>query len=242
MFIGLIEMIVTPHHDVEGALLHRGCDDDFFHSGIKVGLEQLGGAVGSRRIDDDVNVSEIHIRRAGGIAVSDSLTAYGNAVGVVTDVAIPATVHGIELQQMSRSLRASVEFIDASDGVGWIVPAGAEAESAHAAEAVDCDIHFRVVRSEGMEERGLAAVVVWMAELRAALAAVFSEKIHEPAHAFNVQLVNDRSAVALRSNQPRMAELLEVEGECGFGDTKLERYFPSAKSILTPFNQESKNL
>ena len=65
------------------------------------------------------------------------------------------------------------------------------------------------------------SAVLACAEFGVALAAVIAEKGDKAAHATDVQLVGDGSAMALRLDEPRMTELFEMKGKGGFGNVKL---------------------
>jgi hypothetical protein len=54
VFGGLIEMFITPNHDIEGAFLDWSRDDDLFDPLIKIGLDKVRGSEFSRAFENDL--------------------------------------------------------------------------------------------------------------------------------------------------------------------------------------------
>src|SRR5882762_3539714 len=66
VLVGIIQMIVHAHDDVQSALLDRRRDDHFFHAGLEVKLELLFGAKFAARLQHDID-SQIAPRDVGKI-------------------------------------------------------------------------------------------------------------------------------------------------------------------------------
>jgi hypothetical protein len=78
-----------------------------------------------------------------------------------------------------------------------------------------------LVESERGYKKWIFSALLACAEFGVALAAVIVEKGDKTAHATDVQLVGDGSAMALRLDEPSMTEFFEMEGKSGFGNVKL---------------------
>ena len=44
IFLGLVLVMIDPHHDVDGPFFHRTRDQNFFDTAIEIGIQALRGA------------------------------------------------------------------------------------------------------------------------------------------------------------------------------------------------------
>ena len=146
---GVVEVVVDSHDDVEDVVFDGGGDDDFFDSGVEVGLQGGGVAEGARAFEDDVDAGPVDL---GGVVLGgegELLTVDDDVLLIVRDVVSPATVDGVELEEVGGALGGGVGVVDADELEVGIVESSAEDETTDAAESIDSDFHRDVRKGFG---------------------------------------------------------------------------------------------
>ena len=59
IYLGIVEVVITAHDDVEDVVFDGGGDDDFFDSSIEIGLEGGGVAELAGALEDDVDAGPV---------------------------------------------------------------------------------------------------------------------------------------------------------------------------------------
>ncbi len=135
----IVEIVVAAHHDIQRAVLHRGCHHHLAQALVKVRLQRLWGAELATALDHHVDPHRNPIDRAGigPFAERDSLALQLEAPIIRDDATIPAAMHGVEFQQVRRQFRAARDLVHMDDLDVLAIPPGAEAEAPHATESID---------------------------------------------------------------------------------------------------------
>ena len=143
---GVEQVVVHPDHGVQHALLlHRRRHHHARHALLQIRLQL-------RRLAELAGGLQHHVA-AGPIGLGDLLVARDwnctpfdqQVVAVMPHLAMPATMHGIEVQQVRQRGGIRRRVIDLGEGQfranGRVVQRGPQGEPAHAAEAVDADAY-----------------------------------------------------------------------------------------------------
>ena len=75
--------------------------------------------------------------RSQGVGETDAMAVDGEAVSFARDRHRPASVHAVELEQMSGGFRAALGFVDMDHAEVGIAERGAQRQAAHAPETID---------------------------------------------------------------------------------------------------------
>jgi hypothetical protein len=137
----VVLVVVDAVDDVQGALGRRR-DDHLLHALVEVGLQGLRLLVmRPGRLDHDVAARPVGVGDRGIAAVADRLAVDDHRVVRRAAGHRPGAVDRVELQQVGRAGRICRDLVDLHDRKACPAPARAQAEPAHAAEAVDSNLH-----------------------------------------------------------------------------------------------------
>src|SRR5690606_15991894 len=108
---------------------------------LEVRVQQRGRAELAGALEDDVAAVRLPVDFAWRAAVAERhlLAVDGEAVGVRLDVVVPASVDGVELQEVRSRLGAALHLVDVHELDAGPAPCRAQRETSHASKAVDAD-------------------------------------------------------------------------------------------------------
>ena len=136
---GIVLIVVDAINDVERTF-GGGSDDNFFNSLVEIRLQRLGFLmVHSGRFNDDIASRPIGLAQRLAATITDGLPIDEQSVSSSCALMGPDPVDRVELQQVSRARGVTGDLVDLHEFEILPTPRGAQAQSAHAAEAINPD-------------------------------------------------------------------------------------------------------
>ena len=130
--------IVDAIDDIQRAIDRRS-DDDLFHALVEIDLQLFGLAKTAGGLDDDIAGRPVGIGNRLVAGVADAFAIDQQILALDLADMRETAVHRVELKQVSRAVHVAGRLVDLDDIEFVEVPAGAQAQPAHASETVDAD-------------------------------------------------------------------------------------------------------